>query len=209
MQAMNKKNGFTLIELLAAITIALILIGAVYETLNAAIKSKEKGTLISERNQKARIILGMIREDLESASLSKATPSWSFTATTYSTGSVYKDTLKFIALNQTVDWDSTGQSDEAVILYSIDTNPNTGDIGLLKTVNRQITSPDSENLEYQMISKDINSLHFQYYDGSEWLDEWTSTDKLPKMISITIGMPDESSPDGYKEFVSTLRLPKA
>ncbi len=209
MQAMNKKNGFTLIELLAAITIALILIGAVYETLNAAIKSKEKGTLISERNQKARIILGMIREDLESSSLSKATPSWSFTATTYSTGSVYKDTLKFIALNQTVDWDSTGQSDEAVILYSIDTNPNTGDIGLLKTVNRQITSPDSENLEYQMISKDINSLHFQYYDGSEWLDEWTSTDKLPKMISITIGMPDESSPDGYKEFVSTLRLPKA
>jgi len=208
-QAMNKKNGFTLIELLAAITIALILIGAVYETLNAAIKSKEKGTLISERNQKARIILGMIREDLESSSLSKATPSWSFTATTYSTGSVYKDTLKFIALNQTVDWDSTGQSDEAVILYSIDTNPNTGDIGLLKTVNRQITSPDSENLEYQMISKDINSLHFQYYDGSEWLDEWTSTDKLPKMISITIGMPDESSPDGYKEFVSTLRLPKA
>lgn len=209
MQAMNKKNGFTLIELLAAITIALILIGAVYETLNAAIKSKEKGTLISERNQKARIILGMIREDLESSSLSKATPSWSFTATTYSTGSVYKDTLKFIALNQTVDWDSTGQSDEAVILYSIDTNPNTGDIGLLKTVNRQITSPDSENLEYQMISKDINSLHFQYYDGSEWLDEWTSTDKLPKMVSITIGMPDESSPDGYKEFVSTLRLPKA
>jgi prepilin-type N-terminal cleavage/methylation domain-containing protein len=208
-QVSDKKNGFTLIEILAAITIAIILLGAVYETLNVAIKSKEKGIAISERNQKARVILGMIKEDLESASLSDRTPSWTFTATTYSTGSIYKDSLVFYALNQPVNWDSTGRSDEAIIQYSIDTNPDTGEIGLLKTINRQVTTPASETLEYLTLSKDINSLHFEYYDGSEWEDEWTETRKLPSMVRVTLGMLDKSSPDGYKEFVSTIRLPKA
>jgi prepilin-type N-terminal cleavage/methylation domain-containing protein len=201
--------GFTLIELLLAITITVILGSAIYETLAVGIKSKNKGNVIADKNQMARSILDTIRNDLFTASVSSTTPSWQFTATTYADGSIYQDSIQFFVTNQAVDWTVSGISDEAIIKYAIDTVPNTNTIGLLRTVNRHVTDPESTDLNYQLISTDVKSLHFQYSNDTAWITDWTDTSILPKAVSITIAIPDPEVTDKLNWFTTAIRLPKA
>lgn len=208
MKYWNKYNGFTLIELLLAITITVILGSAIYETLAVGLNAKKKGNVIADKNQMARSILDTIRSDLFTASVSSTTPSWQFTATTYSSGSIYQDTLQFYVTNQPIDWTVSGTSDEAIIKYAIDTVPNTNTIGLLRTVNRHVTDPDSTDLNYQLISTDVKSLHFQYSNDTAWVTEWTDATILPKAVSITIAMPDPELTDKLNLFTTAIRLPK-
>jgi len=203
------KHGFTLIELLLAITITVILGSAIYGTLAVGLNAKNKGNVIADKNQMARSILDTIRNDLFTASVSSTTPSWQFTTTTFSSGSIYQDTIQFIATNQPIDWTVSGNSDEAIIKYAIDTIPNTNIIGLLRTVNRHITDVESTDLNYQLISTDVQSLHFRYSNDTAWVDEWTDTSILPKAVSITIAIPDPEVNEKLDWFTTSIRLPKA
>jgi general secretion pathway protein J len=202
-------HGFTLIELLLAITITVILGSAIYETLSVGLHAKNKGNVIADKNQMARSILDTIRTDLLTASVSSTTPSWQFTATTYANGSIYQDSVQFVVTNQAVDWTVSGNSDEAIIKYAIDTVPNTNTIGLLRTVNRHITDPESTDLSYQLISTDVKSIHFQYSSDTTWVDDWTDTSNLPKAVNITIAIPDPEINDRLNWFSTSIRLPKA
>ena len=208
MTGLRGNRGFTLIELLTAMIIALVLATAIYETLNAGVKSNRKGNLLSRKNQTARLVMDFIESDLMTVSLSSSYPNWTFTATTYSEGSMYQDTLEFIAMNQVIDWNIGPTSDSMIVRYAMDTMPDTGKTGLIRVVNPYVTYPESENVSWQMISPDVVSLHFQYYDGSEWLEEWTDTAALPKQISITIGITDDNSDEGVAWYTTSLRLPK-
>jgi prepilin-type N-terminal cleavage/methylation domain-containing protein len=202
-------NGFTLIELITAMTIAVILASAIYGTLSAGLNSSKQGYKIAEQNQIYRVVLDIVRDDLISASVSSTTPSWAFIATSLSSGSTYQDSVEFISINQSIDWSVTGQSDEAIIKYAIDTMPNTPFIGLIRITNRYITYPESETLNYQMVSKDIRSLDFKYYDGTEWVEEWVDTTILPKAVQITIGLQDSNDPEKLNWYTTSVRLPKA
>jgi prepilin-type N-terminal cleavage/methylation domain-containing protein len=203
-------HGFTLVELLTAIVIAVVIASAIYETLSIGLKSKKKGVDISEKNQIARVIFDNLRADLLSCSVSSTTPSWSFSGTMVSSGSTYQDTLQFVTLNQSVDWNTTAQSDESFVKYAIDTTPTNNKVGLIRIINRHVTDPDSTDLDYQFISGDVVSLHFQYYDGSSWLEEWmTDTTILPKMVSITMAVKDPNSVEGIEWYSTWIRLPKA
>jgi general secretion pathway protein J len=206
---LGSHNGFTLIELLTAIIIAIVLASAVYETLNAAIKSNKKGIDVSQKNQIARVAMQQITNDLLSASVSSTTPSWAFTATTQSVGSTYMDSLVFYVTNQYVDWDLTAVSDEAIIQYSMDTIPGTNDMGLIRVTNRHVTDPDSTDTTMDVLSQDVLSLHFQYYDGTNWTDDWTNTASLPQMVMITMAIRDDNSLAGMDLFTTSVRLPKA
>ncbi|MCX7918043.1 MAG: prepilin-type N-terminal cleavage/methylation domain-containing protein [bacterium] len=201
-------KGFTLIELLLAITIAVIVGSAIYGTLAAGLKSKQKGMVIAEKNQRARVILDTIRNDLLTASVSSTTPSWQFTATTYSDGSIYQDSIQFISTNQPIDWTVSGISDEAIIKYAIDTVPNTNTVGLLRIVNRHITDPESTDINYQLISTEVKSLRFQFANDTTWVSEWTDTTILPKAVMITIATPDIETPQMLNWFTTAIRLPK-
>jgi len=208
-RVLDSHNGFTLIELLTAIIIAVVLASAVYETLNAAIKSNKKGIDVSQKNQIARVAMQQITNDLLSASVSSTTPSWAFTATTQSVGSTYMDSLVFYVTNQYVDWDLTAVSDEAIIQYSMDTIPGTNDMGLIRVTNRHVTDPDSTDTTMDVLSQDVLSLHFQYYDGTNWTDDWTNTASLPQMVMITMAIRDDNSLAGMDLFTTSVRLPKA
>jgi general secretion pathway protein J len=203
------RSGFTLIELLLAITITVILGSAIYETLSVGIKYKNKGNVIADKNQMARSILDTIRNDLLTVSVSSTTPSWQFTATTYANGSIYQDSIQFVVTNQAVDWTVSGNSDEAIIKYAIDTVPNTNTIGLLRTVNRHVTDSESTDLSYQLISTDVQSLHFQYSNDTAWVTDWTDASILPKAVSITIAIPDSEVANKLNWFTTSIRLPKA
>lgn len=52
-------------------------------------------------------------------------------------------------------------------------------------------SADLEQMASQsvLLAQEIGSLHFQYFDGSDWLDLWDSTEygTVPQAIKVTIG----------------------
>lgn len=216
----TRQPGFTLVELLVAITIAVVLAGAVYATLSAGLKSREKGNTIAQNDQIARSILDQIQHDLLTASVSSSSSisstSWVFTATasTMGNGSTYTDSLQFVATDQGIDWTATPMSDEAFITYGIGTvqsvtTPNTNLVGLVRTVNRHITTPGSSDTTSQLVSQSVVSLHFQYYDGTQWTPDWTETGTLPQAVQITVGIQDAQTPNLVDWYTDEIRLPKA
>ncbi len=213
-----RQYGFTLIELLAAITIALVLASAIYATLSAGLKSREKGNTIAQNNQIARSVMELMQHDLLTASVSSISTTWAFNANASSmgNGSTYTDSLEFVATDQGIDWSSSPLpcSDEAFITYAMGTvpsiaTPNINVTGLVRTVNRHITTPTSTDTTSQLVSQSVVSLHFLYYDGTQWDTDWSVTTTLPQAVQITIGIQDAKTPSLVDWYTSEIRLPKA
>lgn len=202
------KFGFTLIELLLALSLATIIGGAIYGTLRAGLDSTKKGNYISEKNQLARALFEQIRDDLMTASVSSTNPNWVFEYFPNPTSNGRLDSIRFVSTNQEIDWDRSGIANSAYIQYSIDTIVNTGQVGLVRIINRQITEPDSIYLEYQFISAEIRNLEFQFYNGLEWLDEWITPTILPKAVRIRMAVADLENPELWHWYNGIIRIPQ-
>lgn len=50
----------------------------------------------------------------------------------------------------------------------------------------------------KLIAEEINSLSFEYHDGTEWLKEWDSDlqERVPNAIGVTIGFREPNHPEG-------------
>jgi hypothetical protein len=50
----------------------------------------------------------------------------------------------------------------------------------------------------KLIAEEINSLAFEYHDGTEWLKEWDSDlqERVPNAIGVTIGFREPNHPEG-------------
>jgi type II secretory pathway pseudopilin PulG len=50
----------------------------------------------------------------------------------------------------------------------------------------------------KLIAEEINSLDFEYHDGTEWLKEWDSDlqERVPNAIGVTIGFREPNHPEG-------------
>lgn len=108
-------------------------------------------------------------------------------------------------------------SDEAFINYAMGTvssiasmnAPSTNLTGLVRTVNRHITSPGSTDTTIQLVSQTVVSLHFQYYDGTQWTPDWPDSGTLPQAVQVTVGIQDASTPNLVDWYTDEIRLPKA
>uniref|UniRef100_UPI004049B807 hypothetical protein n=1 Tax=Candidatus Fervidibacter sp. TaxID=3100871 RepID=UPI004049B807 len=116
------------------------------------------------------------------------------------------DTIRFTTANADPRRSASPQFDTIEVAYYIDTDPQTPEQGLVRSVG---TLPgllpeelSIDQTQTEVLSELIVSLNFRFYDPDtgEWLDIWDVTDVLPALVEITIGV----APSRCDEFLAQL-----
>jgi prepilin-type N-terminal cleavage/methylation domain-containing protein len=189
----RRRGGFTLLELVVALGMIAILTIPLYQSVRLAFGARNSAEAAIEPPRSAFIALDILQRDLQNA----MSPGGNFPQANTFEGTQVQD--------------DRGHEADDIVFYSTAQAPNhvdsNGDINqieltILDAANstqrghvlaRRVTSnllaqvtptPDDE-----VICRDVSSLTFQYYTGSEWLPTWDSTqedNQLPAAVQITL-----------------------
>lgn len=220
---MSRRRGLTLVELVV-VMVLLLFVGLSIGGLVRTVRDTEQSiNRTSEMNQTGRIVLQRLASELSSVlplpvvidetQTTLITPTelgsseagaLSGTATSVLTfyhedaldarSGLDIDTLRFTTANADPRRSNSPQADTIEVAYYIDTDPQTPEQGLVRSVG---TLPGLlpedvviERTQAEILSDRVVSLNFRFYDPDigEWLDTWDYTDVLPPLVEITVGI---------------------
>ncbi len=204
--SIRKKHGaFTLLEILVALSIAALIMGAVYgsyrATANAIVHCRQK----SVAEQQARLFLQRftselrcsfagslnsssdmpIKETLAQGSFKKI-DSPLFSSDGISSGKVF---LRFVTSSFTASpYQNTGGL--AIVSYKLDKSRNV----LLRNVSKYIKGyePDETVYQWQPVLSNVKNMKCEFLGNDKWLENWKSEESnvLPKAVKISLVLDD-------------------
>jgi type II secretion system protein J len=193
--AYGLSRGFTLLELLVAMVLMVAVASSLYTALYTGFRAHRSALLAVEPTSQALNAIELLKEDI----LGVLPPDSNGLAGA------------FVAKNAT---GLKGMDDDSVEFYTThvyadDKNPNggVGKVGLLLEEDtetnhsnyttyrliRQITTNLLARKEVkpqeQVLCRDVTSLNLRYFDGTDWVNDWDSTEdsnSLPRAVEIEI-----------------------
>jgi type II secretion system protein J len=176
------RRGFTLLELLLAILVFSIVLGAMHVVFFSAFKLRAKTSDAIERSLPLQQALGIIKRDLANlvppgGTLSGALQSAPTTSTTASmSGSLNRGNgPQFYTAVGIVDDNAPWGEIERVSYYLAQPTNNAPGMDLIRSVARNLLPVMQDQTEDQFLMSGVQTITFQYYDGSAWKDTWDST----------------------------------
>jgi type II secretion system protein J len=189
----RKQYGFTLVEALVGMIVSSMLIGATLSAYLAASGSWEKSRIRSQHYQHARMALQTIEHLISAAVDPSGKPSIDFMGecNTIEESGLDADRIKFVSIGSRVMLRRRDRIDLCEVDIYLNQNPDYPDQGLMMI---RKTIPGDEFLEEkpkpQELAPNVISFNVDYYDGYEWLDEWTYASGLPRAVEVTITLAD-------------------
>lgn len=185
------KAGFTLLEVILATVIFTLVVAAAYGLLHASQSLAERAEFRAQLRQEARIVLDVVRADLEGAYGSDTVFDTGLLGTQGGGDDTPLYKLDLVSVNHATFRSTTAESDITRTSYYIDEEPGTEPTGLVRRKQKQLTNVTTvlrEDEGLEEIGPRVAYVMFRYYDGTEWTEVWDSTrsGKLPKAIEVTI-----------------------
>ncbi len=205
-------RGFTLLEVLLAVSLVVLLVGAVYafysHTLDTRDHLRREGQVIFAQ----RRVLDLLTEQLQStrSGLDGSGDTVSFMRTVVPGRPVFL--TPNITRAPSIASDKTGptpfdpQHDVQLVTYRLKRITDEDGVeqiaGLERTCIKTVTAKvaeEGENVEAVFLTEHVRFIHLQYWDGSDWSDSWTGR-SLPQAVRIGLGtepLPDDATADEY------------
>lgn len=185
----RRSAGFTLIEIMMAFAIFGLLIASIYACWTLILKSTQIGQEAAARVQRERIAMHTIKEALACVLSFQADPqNYAFLAENDNNGS-----LSFVArLPET--FPRSGRSDwrnlpVRRVTFSIINGAEYSQHNLVLSQTPLLKEMHPDERDYPfVVAKDVNKMEFEFWDQKkrDWINEWTRTNELPKMIKIKL-----------------------
>jgi general secretion pathway protein J len=202
----GQPRGFTLIEVMIAAAILAAMGGIVFGMFSRAWNQKQEVEAIDQRYGQIRSAMDRMALEISEAFISDHYDHKRYRErpTIFrgrSSGGA--DELAFTAMaNERLEADSK-TSDQALITYSLDNDPNgSGDKVLFRRSNPVIDEDADRHGRKQVICSGIKALKFEYWNTTrlDWDDEWDAAHTehmgvLPERVRITITFTDETGRD--------------
>jgi type II secretion system protein J len=189
-------SGFTLIEVLLAVAAFGIVLAAINTVYFSALRLRNKTTEAFDAAMPREQALAVIRRDLANLVAPGGTLSGAFQTTSLSNVVAGQSGPTFCTTSAMID-DTTPWSEMQRVSYLLvnSTNRN-GARDLVRSVTRNLLPPlTQESPDQQRLMGGVQSLTFQFHDGSQWRDYWDSTsadtltgetNTLPKAIKVQL-----------------------
>ena len=197
MMAVRSDNqGFTLLELLIAMTMMTIIAASLYTSMSIGFKARESAERVVEKGRAAEIAIELIKGMLISALVPNGILAGTFDGEDGEGDNGYPaDTLTFYTSDYNPKEDELAGDIEKVEL-KMSVREDTNERVIVRKVTNNLLSPTTIDPDEEILCGNVRSMNLQYYDGSDWLDEWVSTENdnaLPKAVKITIVLENTDS----------------
>ena len=182
------KRAFTLIEILVAFAIFSMVLMAIYACWTLILKSAKVGQDAAAQIQRERIAMRTIKEALGCVLSFQADPqNYSFLAENSDNGF-----LSFVARLPEMFPRSSRMIfdgfDVRRVNFAVENGPDMQrQLVLRQTPLLKELNTDEKDFPF-VVAKGVDKMELAFWDlkKSEWIDEWTRTNELPKMIKIKL-----------------------
>jgi general secretion pathway protein J len=180
--------AFTLIELLIAVAIFAIVLAAINTVFYGALHLRAKTTQALEDLLPTERALATLKRDLAGI-VPPGVLAGVMSSDTTGVGMTQPVALEIFTatgvINEDVPWGDIQKID-----YSLQFPTNkTGSTGrdLIRSVTRNLLATTAETPDQQLLIRDVQTLTFSYYDGTNWNDSWSATvSNIPAAIRVSI-----------------------
>jgi type II secretion system protein J len=179
-------RAFTIIEIMAALALFGLIIAAVYSSWIAIVRGSETGKKAAARVQRSRVVVRTFEQALTSAR--------SFAADIQYYGFVAENgddaVLSFVAkLPRSFPRSGRfGDFDVRRVTFSLEPGPVSGKELVLRQ-NPLLMDWDIDEKEHPVVlAENVKAFEMEFKDlrTGDWLDEWTQTNQLPRLVKITL-----------------------
>ena len=208
MTARRGQQGFTLIELLVSMAIISFMMLMAWSTTSGAVFAHRNVKQSQERDHEIRLAMSRMARDLSAAYISSNEDQNQQERRTMFIGKSQGDVdeLKFSSMAHQVLWADANESEQTVITYQAERDPDDGRItNLLRREQRRPNNDPQrqEPTDADVMVRDVKEVRFEYWDWRDksWKDTWDSTQadaergRLPSRVRITLEI-EVSEPDG-------------
>lgn len=181
-------RAFTLIEVLVAFAIFSMVLMAIYACWTLILKSSKIGQDAATQIQRERIAMRTIKEALGSVMSFQADPqNYSFLAENGDSGflSFAARLPEMFPRSSRIAFDGF---DVRRVSFSVENGPDMQrQLVLRQTPLLKAMNTDETDFPF-IVARGVDKMELQFWDlkKSDWIDEWTRTNELPKMIKIKL-----------------------
>jgi general secretion pathway protein J len=199
------QHGFTLLELMISLAIIGFMMVVAWGTVMQTVDAKKHFEGVQDRYREVRVALARVTKDLGMAYLSKNEPIGlpPEQKLTFFVGesSMSEATLRFSTLAHENLVANASESDQTVIAYYVDSDPeDRSKKNLYRRENRRLAPEkwDAIPAEVDVLFTGLTKLQLQYWNAQdrEWEDSWDTLNAdgkkfLPERVKIVLGFLDE------------------
>ena len=202
----KRSRGFTLLEITLAVAILAMMSLVVYRFVQTNLVALR---LSSEANAKDESYTGLL--NLVTAELQTLTPGrGSLLGEAFKFGDRRRDTMTWICGAGPGLLTRYGSGDFSVNLRlrPVGKNSNRMELGVVRKSKSELEIGSSGTGEsWVTLLPDVEALRISYFDPrlNVWVDKWTDTSALPRLVKLTIGRPGNSVP--WEAVVAIARTP--
>lgn len=205
---MRRSRAFTLMEILLALAISAIVLSVVSVVYFNALQLRNRTAKTYDEALPLQFALSVMKRDLVATMPPGGTLTGEFqtTPTIDSTASMdlypggQQVSPYIFTASGNID-DTTPFADvQKVAYYLVDpTNNDLPGRDLVRVVSRNLLAVNSEEVASQFLMSGVQTVNFQYYDGTSWVDTWDSTtsSNLPAAIKVQLVLEPEENRENY------------
>ncbi len=195
----TRVGAFTLIEIMMAMAIFALVLTAIYAIWTLILKSSKLGMAAAAQVQRERISVRVIEDALISTR--------SFAADLQHYGFIAENgdeaTLSFVArLPKSFPRSGKfGDFDVRRVTFSVESRLGSGRELVLRQ-NPILMDVDVDEKEHPLVlAKGVNKLRFEFWDVrlNDWVDDWTQTNQLPKLVKVTVQFVEPNQQGSYSQ----------
>ena len=205
----RRSGGFTLLELIAASAIMAAIALTLYSAMRVGFRARDRVLAAVGPARAGEVAIDLVRRDLESALPPTGLISEAFiggpgpdlpesSAVQFYTMGRPPVAMTTPAPRSDLGMRSAGtQGDDPTAGYcaqrvelTLRPPPSGGGLPVLvRRVWRNVLSPTEEEPEEEILCRDVTAFHVRYFDGTQWLDDWDSTqfgDTVPMALEVML-----------------------
>jgi type II secretion system protein J len=189
----SRRGGFTLLELVVALGMIAVLAVSLYASVHIAFAARNSAEAAIDPPRSAALALDILQQDLQNA----LPPGGNFpqgmtfeaTQAQDDRGHEADDVIFFSTAEAPKHIDSNGDVKQIELTVLDPANSTQQGHVLARRVTGNLLAQVTPTPDDEVLCRNVSSLTFQYYTGSEWMPTWDSTQEdntLPAAVQITL-----------------------
>jgi len=187
------RRGFTLVELLVASALTALMLGGAVAVFRQVQSASDGARRYARLSHTGRVVLDMVARDLSCITSYEANKDEIIVAVTAEADvdeeveePPRRDEVHFLCRRPP----HVGATDFVEVSYFLHDDEETGRAQFIRRWQAPPDQDISMGGRYEVLTEQVVSFGLSYYDGAEWLDEWTEIAALPVAIRAVIVLAD-------------------